>query len=294
MYSTIILKWPKAARGVRSWMKESPWITAAGRKGPRHEQPTLLRNRGVKILPSSSSSAVQPPPRHLFACSLPGEAKSTAEEQPPVRGAGGTAGSYIFSPFTPPLLLRLQQLQYQQSLSVMLPFERRKGIQPPHCACHISRFLLSRWFCTQPRHTITTVTTGHEAVAHSHTHIIGSTDNQQCENLSTNLPIKTESGRALTHRVSPSVPFPCCRCLRGRSDHPLAHPEPPSSAGQEPQPRDIVGADWAVSSPLNCPSSFLRGLCNQGGPADLFAKACRLQSSALFTSAELQVRFLNL
>lgn len=36
----------------------------------KHEQPILLRNEVSKFTQSSSSSAVQPPPQHLFACSL--------------------------------------------------------------------------------------------------------------------------------------------------------------------------------------------------------------------------------
>lgn len=118
------------------------------------------------------------------------------------------------------------------------------------------------------------------------THITGSMQQQRCAHLSANLAYSNKhqhNCKQVSHPQGQSL-----QLLSLQRPPPSLTHSSPHSAGQQPQQKHIVIADKAASS-SNDLSSFFHGLCNQGHPADLSAKASQLQSSAAFTRAEHQV-----
>lgn len=141
MYRKITLKWHTATWGVRRWVKESLWKseTWTARNGKKWSVKILLRQQQFCC----------PVILWAFIWLFPHkEGQKTLYSNLSIRGEDGSTNSYIPSSLTPPLLLWPQERQH--SISVMLQFQSRKGIQWPHCVRHISRFLSSRVFAPNP------------------------------------------------------------------------------------------------------------------------------------------------
>lgn len=129
MYREITLKWPTAIWGVRTWIKESLWNpkTWTAHSGKNWSVKTLLRQQQfccLVILWALFACSLQRRPKPLYS-SLAGRGKVV----PPTHISIALLHCYYCFDFW----------TFSISVSVLLPFKSRKGLQCPRCVRHTSR-----------------------------------------------------------------------------------------------------------------------------------------------------------